>query len=65
MGQAEPSLWTIEDVATYLRTSRVAVYHQIARGQLPGVVRFGRRVLVRRIVLQKALDEGISGRVGK
>jgi len=52
-------------VAAYLRTSPTAVYHQVARGQLPGVVRVGRRVLVRRAVLERALDERTSGRVGK
>ena len=64
MSLAEP-LWTIDEVAEYLRTSRVAVYHQVARGQLPGVVRFGRRVLIKKSVLLKALDGTSSDRVGK
>ncbi|MGA2451783.1 MAG: helix-turn-helix domain-containing protein [Polyangiaceae bacterium] len=65
MAQGEPALLTVEEVAAYLRTSPTAVYHQVARGQLPGVVRVGRRVLVRRAVLERALDERTSGRVGK
>jgi excisionase family DNA binding protein len=42
-----PTLLTPSDVATLLRTSKKAVYAMIERGQLPGVVRIGRRVLVR------------------
>jgi excisionase family DNA binding protein len=63
---SQPALLTVEEVADYLRTSRVAVYHLIERGQLPGVVRVGRRVLVRRCVLERSLDEEtISDRAGK
>ena len=42
-----PVLLTPSDVAELLRTSRKAIYTMIERGQLPGVVRIGRRVLVR------------------
>jgi excisionase family DNA binding protein len=42
-----PILLTIEDAAELLRTSRRAVYAMIERRQLPGVVRLGRRVLLR------------------
>ncbi len=38
---------TPTEVATWLRTSRKAIYAMIERGQLPGVVRIGRRVLIR------------------
>ena len=65
MPPGEPALLTVEEVAAYLRTSRVAVYHLIERGQLPGIVRVGRRVLVKRCVLERALDETISDRAGK
>jgi excisionase family DNA binding protein len=65
MPQGEPVLLTVDEVATYLRTTRAAIYHQVARHQLPGVVRVGRRVLVRRAVLEKALDEKTGGRAGK
>jgi excisionase family DNA binding protein len=40
-------LLTPNEVAASLRTSRKAVYAMIERGQLPGIVRIGRRVLVR------------------
>jgi excisionase family DNA binding protein len=65
MPSGEPALWTVDEVAEYLRTSRAAVYHKVARGQLPGVVRVGRRVLIKRTVLERALDETISDRAGK
>ena len=42
-----PALLTPTEVAASLRTSRKAVYAMIERGQLPGIVRIGRRVLVR------------------
>jgi excisionase family DNA binding protein len=61
----EPELLTVEEVATYLRTSRAAVYHLIERRKLAGVVRVGRRVLVKREVLETALDETISDRAGE
>ena len=48
-----PHLMTVEEVAEFLRTSKKAVYAMLERGQLPGVVRFGRRVLFRRLDLQR------------
>jgi excisionase family DNA binding protein len=43
-----PMLLTPADLAALLRTTKKAVYTSIERGQLPGIVRLGRRVLVRR-----------------
>ena len=54
---ALPALLTIDDVAAVLRTSRKAVYAMAERGQLPGVVRIGRRLLVSRDDLLSWLDE--------
>jgi excisionase family DNA binding protein len=42
---------TAHEVAAVLRTTRKAVYAMIERHQLPGVVRIGRRVLVRQDAL--------------
>jgi excisionase family DNA binding protein len=41
------ALLTIDEVGALLRTSRKAIYAMVERGQLPGVVRIGRRLLVR------------------
>jgi excisionase family DNA binding protein len=41
------ALLTIEEVGALLRTSRKAIYAMVERRQLPGIVRIGRRVLVR------------------
>jgi excisionase family DNA binding protein len=42
-----PVLLTPNEVAELLRTSRKAIYSMVERGQLPGIVRIGRRLLVR------------------
>ena len=42
-----PQFLTADEVAALLRTSRKAIYAMVERGQLPGVTRVGRRVLVR------------------
>ena len=39
-------LLTVPEVAALLRTSKTAIYSMVERGQIPGVVRLGRRVLV-------------------
>ncbi len=41
-----PLLLTVDEAAALLRTTRAAVYMMVSRGQLPGVTRIGRRVLV-------------------
>ena len=50
-------LLTADETADLLRTSRKAVYAMSERGQLPGVTRIGRRLLVRRDVLLDWLDQ--------
>jgi excisionase family DNA binding protein len=40
-------LLTPAEVAQTLRTTKKAIYAMIERAQLPGVVRIGRRVLIR------------------
>lgn len=42
-----PVLLTSVEVAELLRTTKKAIYSMVERGQLPGIVRIGRRVLVR------------------
>jgi excisionase family DNA binding protein len=51
----------VEETATYLRTSRKAIYAMAERGQLPGVVRLGRRLLVRRTALERLSDGNGNG----
>ena len=52
-----PLLLTVDDVATLLRTTRPAVYAMVARRQLPGVTRLGRRVLFRSDDLLRWCDQ--------
>ncbi len=54
---AFPMLLTVDETAGLLRTSRKAVYAMAERGQLPGVTRIGRRLLVRRDALVDWLDQ--------
>jgi excisionase family DNA binding protein len=50
-------LSTVDEVAALLRTTRGAVYVMVARGQLPGITRIGRRVLFRTQALLDWLDQ--------
>ena len=52
-----PVLLTVDDAASLLRTTRKAIYAMVERRQLPGVVRLGRRVLIRTEVLLHSLDQ--------
>jgi excisionase family DNA binding protein len=55
-----PLLLTADEAAELLRTSRRGVYAMAERAQLPGAIRIGRRLLVRRdeILLWLGLGEG-------
>jgi excisionase family DNA binding protein len=52
-----PVLLTVPETASLLRTTVKAVYAMVERRQLPGVVRLGRRVLIRSEVLLNSLDQ--------
>ena len=52
-----PTLLTSQEVADLLRTSTKSIYAMVERGQLPGVLRIGRRLLVRRDALVDWLDQ--------
>jgi len=54
---AMPTLLKVQEVADLLRTSAAAIYAMVERGQLPGVTRIGRRILVRRDALLDWLDQ--------
>jgi excisionase family DNA binding protein len=51
------ALLTPGEVASVLRTSRKSVYSMIERGQIPGIVRLGRKILVRRDRLTRWLSK--------
>ncbi len=52
-----PVLLTADETADLLRTTRKAIYVMAERGQLPGVTRLGRRLLIRRDALLDWLDQ--------
>jgi excisionase family DNA binding protein len=58
-------LLTPDEVAVLLRTTRKAVYAMVERGQLPGVVRIGRRVLVLEADLLEWLRQNTQAVAGK
>lgn len=51
------ALLTPDEVAAVLRTSRKSVYSMIERGQIPGIVRLGRKILIRRDRLTRWLSD--------
>jgi len=52
-----PVLFTVAEAAELLRTTPTAIYAMVARAQLPGVTRIGRRVLFRSADLLDWLDQ--------
>ncbi len=52
-----PVLFTVDEAAALLRTTRRAIYAMIERRKIPGVIRFGRRVLFRADDLLHWLDQ--------
>jgi excisionase family DNA binding protein len=52
-----PLLLTVDETAILLRTTRGAIYAMVARAQIPGLTRLGRRVLFHRDHLLDSLDQ--------
>jgi excisionase family DNA binding protein len=50
-------LLTVEETAELLRTTNKGAYAMVERGQLRGVTRIGRRVLIRSAELLRWLDQ--------
>ena len=65
MSQRTPVLLTTCEVAELLRTTRKAVYSMVERAQLPGVVRIGRRVLIREDALLDWLRQKSTPSLGR
>jgi len=55
-------LMTADELAGWLHCSRRAVYDRVYRGQLPGVVRVGRRLYFLRDSVLAFLSEGTERR---
>jgi len=50
-----PELLTLDDAAAFLRTTRKGAKMMVDRGKMPGVVRVGRRILIRRDDLRRSV----------
>ena len=62
---ALPRFLTVDETAEVLRTTRRGAYAMAERGQLPGVTRIGRRMLVRADDLLDFLDRSRTPSPGK
>jgi excisionase family DNA binding protein len=61
----ESMFMTVPEVADLLRTSVKAIYTMIERGQLEGVCRLRRRVLIRRDLLLSSIDHNCASSLEK
>lgn len=52
-----PIYLTADEAAALLRTTRKAIYVMIERGQIPGVRKIGRRLLIRAEVLLSWIED--------
>ena len=55
-----PLLLTVKEAAELLRTTNKGIYAMVERGQLPGVTRIGRRVLIKSAELLRWLDHNCA-----
>ena len=55
-----PEFMKVGEVAELLRTTDKAIYTMVERGQLPGVTRIGKRILVRSADLLYWLDHNCT-----
>ena len=56
----EPDTYTVEEVARKLQLSEHGVRNAIARNEVPGVVRIGRRIRISRRVFDRWLEEAAT-----
>lgn len=52
-----PILLRFDEAARLLRISRSRLYEMVARGEVPGVVTFGRSRRISRVALERWVDE--------
>ena len=51
-----PMVMTVDEVASMLRLNRKTVYEMISKGQIPGVVRTGRKIRISRQAVLNWID---------
>jgi len=54
----QPSLMTPDEGAEYLRITKDRFYDMVRKGMLPGVVRLGRQIRIRRDMLDSFCESG-------
>lgn len=55
-----PDVVTVEEARYILRIGRNSMYEAVRRGEIPGVIRLGRRLLIPRAALERLLKSGTS-----
>lgn len=58
IAQVERQTLTVEEAASLLGISRGAAYQAVKVGEIPGVLRLGRRVLISRVAFERWLSSG-------
>jgi hypothetical protein len=56
----DSTLWRVEKFAKWADLDMPAAYYQIARGRIPGVIRFGKSIRIDPAVAIPALREGVA-----
>ncbi len=62
---AERQTMTVTEAAETLGISRANAYALAKRGELPGAIRLGGRVVVSKTALARAIDASSDGRTGQ
>ncbi|MGZ4394535.1 MAG: helix-turn-helix domain-containing protein [Gaiellaceae bacterium] len=60
----QPATFSVTQAAAYLGISRAHAFELARRGELPGALRLGERIVVSRSALERAVNPPASGEAG-
>lgn len=61
MTTAEKRVLTVEEAGALYGLGKSASYQAVARGDIPGVIRIGRRILLSAAAIERHLEHGGNG----